>query len=320
MTTKFKILSSLLLSLLFLLACCSTCSQAAFRRDCDFSRRPARIINNVVSLPHACNLPDHHHHHHHPNYRILQHRTAAAIGVRQFKNRLPHAGTSCSKLIHATTTTLKLHMMPLRGGGGGGGGSDKRSSPLSFLERHAFWVGVSITTVKAVLADLLTQFVLEQGKNNVVPYRVWNYQRTLVFGAFGLFYQGMVQYAIVNWFWERIFPGTKPRAVVSKICAMNLVSDPLLFMPTFYIFHQFMMTTGGGTGNAGAASVAATVQAALLSYKANCVMDWRNSWMIWFPGHAVTYGVLPPHQRIPWMAFLSFFYMCVLSYTRGGGV
>jgi Mpv17 / PMP22 family len=171
----------------------------------------------------------------------------------------------------------------------------------SFLQRHPFVSAFSITTVNAVLADLLTQLVFEGNP--------WNPKRSLVFGAFGLLYQGMVQYAIVNLFWEKLFPGNSRKAVVSKICGMNLLADPLFFMPTFYIFKEVMATGSLGM---------ATVKAALLGYKANCLLDWRNSWMVWFPGHAVTYGVMPSHKRIPWMAFLSFFYMCVLSITRGG--
>ena len=37
-----------------------------------------------------------------------------------------------------------------------------------------------------------------------------------------------------------------------------------------------------------------------------------------FPGHAVTYGVMPLHMRMPWIASLSFGYLSVLSFTRGG--
>ena len=32
----------------------------------------------------------------------------------------------------------------------------------------------------------------------------------------------------------------------------------------------------------------------------------------------MTYGVLPPHLRMPWIALLSFGYLGVLSFTRGG--
>jgi hypothetical protein len=169
----------------------------------------------------------------------------------------------------------------------------------SFLQKHPFLAAVMITTVNSVTADLLTQRF--QGM-------VWNPKRSLLFAAFGFLYQGCAQYAIVNLGWERLFPGTKPKAVIAKICGMNLLSDPLLFMPTFYIFKETMTTGHLGW---------ATIKAALMAYQANCVWDWRNSWMVWFPGHAVTYGVMPKHQRIPWMAFLSFFYMCILSITRG---
>ena len=174
-----------------------------------------------------------------------------------------------------------------------------------FLERRPFVSAISITTVNAVVADLMTQLVFSKA----AP---WNPARTLMFGLFGFFYQGMVQYLIVNGVWEKVFPGTSAKAVVSKICAMNLLTDPMFFMPTFYIFQEVM--TSAGTPGIGFLSI---VKTALLSYKSNCLMDWRNSWMVWFPGHAVTYGVMPSHKRIPWMAFLSFFYMCILSITRG---
>lgn len=172
------------------------------------------------------------------------------------------------------------------------------------LERHPFMSAVLITTANAFAADLLTQVVFGAG-----GISSWNRKRSILFGVFGFLYQGCAQYAIVNWGWERLFPGTKPRNVVAKICGMNLLSDPLLFMPIFYIFKEFMVQ-GSLTW--------AVIKAALLAYQANALIDWRNSWMVWFPGHAVTYGVMPAHKRIPWMAFLSFFYMCILSVTRGG--
>ncbi|CAB9523532.1 Mpv17 / PMP22 family [Seminavis robusta] len=223
--------------------------------------------------------------------------------------RLPLALEQASVLVPAEEPArgvlrrIQKAVLRPRGGGTTSADSDVQNKGDSFLKRHPFSSAVAITTVNAILADLLTQLVFEGTTNP------WNPKRTLVFGAFGFLYQGMVQYAIVNLVWEKVFPGTSKRAVVSKICAMNLFSDPLFFMPTFYIFQEAMTTGTVGW---------ATVKAALLAYKGNCFMDWRNSWMVWFPGHAVTYGVMPTHKRIPWMAFLSFFYMCVLSITRGG--
>jgi len=59
------------------------------------------------------------------------------------------------------------------------------------------------------------------------------------------------------------------------------------------------------------------VSRALAKYRDNFVEDMRNSWAVWIPGHVVTYGLMPPAFRLPWMSFLSFGYVGLLSLTRG---
>lgn len=49
---------------------------------------------------------------------------------------------------------------------------------------------------------------------------------------------------------------------------MNFVADPLLFLPTFYIFKEVLQQ--GTLAPQGALS-------ALAKYKENCFDDWRNS-------------------------------------------
>jgi hypothetical protein len=66
-------------------------------------------------------------------------------------------------------------------------------------------------------------------------------------------------------------------------------------------------------------SVDVAVPAALQKYKDNCISDWLNSWAIWVPAHSITFSVVPPHLRMPWIAAVSFGYVCVLSFTRGAG-
>lgn len=200
----------------------------------------------------------------------------------------------------------------------------------TFLQKYPFAAAIIITTLNAVCADLITQLVLERGAASTAVAAgasAWDWKRTATFGVFGFVFQGLCQYAIVNWGWERLFPGTSQRAVASKVCGMNLISDPLLFFPAFYLFKQFLVWQTGGATSAAAAAVEGTtrlavwtsfVSSALSNYQQNAWQDWMNSWIVWFPGHAVTYGIMPKHKRIPWIAFLSFFYMCVLSLTRGG--
>lgn len=192
----------------------------------------------------------------------------------------------------------------IRHRGGGGGGVDRNEQSESFLKRHPFASAVTITTCNAVAADIFTQLIVQQKS---IKKGEWDVQRTILLGAFGLLFQGCAQYAVVNVVWERFFPGTSPKSVLAKILGMNLLSDPLLFFPVFYTFQTFLEQRKLAIGSA------------MERYSQNCWSDWRNSWMVWFPGHTITYAVMAPHRRIPWMAFLSFFYMCILSFTRGSG-
>jgi hypothetical protein len=191
-----------------------------------------------------------------------------------------HKGDNSLRLVHAN-----------RGGG----------ESSSLLERYPFASAVAISTCKNVAADLLTQIYIEA--------KPWEPKRTAVFATFGCLFQGCAQYLIVNLGWERLFPGTNAWAVAAKIAGNNFISDPLLFFPVFYIFQESIQQ--------GSLDIK-TVRLALSRYLANAILDLRNAWLIWIPGHIVTYGVMPPHKRIPWMSSLSFFYMIVLSATRGG--
>ena len=223
------------------------------------------------------------------------------------------------------------------------------ASSLSLLQRYPFVCGTIITTIKVIIADLVAQFIVLNNNGSLLLtldgsgssiFGLWDMKRTIAFGLFGFFYQGMAQYMIVNKGLERLFPGNSIKNVVSKIFGMNFVSDPFLFYPVFYIFKESVAVLLGGGSSGGDVAAAASLSfaaaeggtavvggsmklvheilgSALDAYTTNFVNDVRTSWMVWLPGHTVTYGFMPQHKRIPWMAFVGFFYMCVLSVTRG---
>ena len=89
-------------------------------------------------------------------------------------------------------------------------------------------------------------------------------------------------------------------------CDANLIADPVFFFPTFYSLKE-ILATGECTRE--------TVPAALAKYRSNLFEDIRNSWMIWFPTHAVTYALVPIHLRMPWVACVS--YLACLSRSAG---
>ena len=190
---------------------------------------------------------------------------------------------------------------------GRGRGSPAKDSLLqrcdAFLERRPLLGSAVVMGVKAWLADLLVQCAVE--KRDTVDQG-----RSLLFATFGASYQGIFQYLMYNRGFEVWFPGRGVRNVVTKIMLTNLISDPVFFFPSFYTMREAMNGERG-------VSATEMVTRALEKYRNNCWTDWRNSWVIWVPAHAVTYGFVPVHLRISWIATVSFAYVMLLSFTRG---
>mmetsp|Transcript_51420 Transcript_51420/g.171631 ORF Transcript_51420/g.171631 Transcript_51420/m.171631 type:complete len:240 (-) Transcript_51420:340-1059(-) len=176
------------------------------------------------------------------------------------------------------------------------------------MRAHPLKTSIVVTTVKAGLADLLVQTVIE-GRREVDERRV------ATFVVFGATYQGCFQYWMFNHWFEQLFPGRGLVATAKKVFAVNAVGDPVFFFPCFYTLKEVL-----SRDSLASALTLDTVRCALSSYYKNCLDDWRNTWATWIPGHAITYGVLPMHLRMPWVAAVSFGYLSLLSFTRGARI
>lgn len=169
----------------------------------------------------------------------------------------------------------------------------------ALMARNPMSTAVWLTGGKSTMADLLTQRVFEKKENIDLP-------RLALFASFGAAYQGLFQF----WLWNNVMHKMfKPGNAIARVLAANLVMDPLLFFPSFYTLKSFV--SGRPVEHP-----TEHVTRGLNEYRGNCYQDWVNSWVIWLPGHTVT-AHLPAHLKIPWVASLSFGYVCVLSATRG---
>lgn len=173
------------------------------------------------------------------------------------------------------------------------------------MRAHPIKTSVVVTTVKAGLADLLVQTTIERR-------REVDERRLATFVVFGGVYQGCFQYWLFNVAFERLFPGHGLLPTVKKILAVNMVGDPVFFFPCFYTLKEALQCKTFRD-----AMCLDTARRAMANYYRNCFDDWRNTWATWLPGHTITYGVLPMHLRMPWVAAVSFFYLSLLSFTRG---
>lgn len=86
------------------------------------------------------------------------------------------------------------------------------------MEAKPLLTSVLVTGAKAVAADVMVQRLVENK-----DWRLLDQKRVLLFGVFGLTYQGGFQYWLINYGWERLFPGRGWRATLKKVCSMNLI-------------------------------------------------------------------------------------------------
>mmetsp|Transcript_29976 Transcript_29976/g.41845 ORF Transcript_29976/g.41845 Transcript_29976/m.41845 type:complete len:239 (+) Transcript_29976:57-773(+) len=177
----------------------------------------------------------------------------------------------------------------------------------AWAQRRPLLASVLSTTSKAWAADLFVQKVVE--KRDRIDLR-----RSVLFASFAMTYQGLFQYATFNTLGTYIWPGQGLRAVVSKVIGVNFFLDPVFFFPSFYTMKELVnvnVTDGRKL------EISQALSDGMKKYRQNCYQDWFNTWVMWVPGHIITFGVVPPHLRMPWVAALSFSYMCVLSFSRG---
>lgn len=121
------------------------------------------------------------------------------------------------------------------------------------------------------------------------------------FFLYGGLYQGCVQYYIFNklypiWFGE----GTDFATIAIKVCFDQFVLTPFLCLPVCYLVKALVFKY--------------PLREGLERYVADARRDLLTKyWVLWGPVQCVTFGVLEPQWRVPFIALMSFFWLLILS-------
>jgi hypothetical protein len=129
-----------------------------------------------------------------------------------------------------------------------------------------------------------------------------DYVRNLSFILYGGFYQGMGHTFLYSHLYPSLF-GTEP--IISSVLAQasmdNVLLAPFVCLPTVYIIKSLLQGTD--------------VQAGLEKYWDHIFSQHAllKYWSLWFPVACFKFGLVPEHLRVPFAAFISFFWVCMLS-------
>jgi protein Mpv17 len=128
------------------------------------------------------------------------------------------------------------------------------------------------------------------------------FERNFAFILYGGLYQGIAQYFIYNVMFPLWFgPGSDITSVAVKVAFDMLVISPFLCLPIAYLTKA---TIYGQSWTEG-----------LTKYKYDFIKKnlLGKYCSIWVPAQFCTFGLIPEHLRIPFIAVISFFWLIILS-------
>ena len=164
--------------------------------------------------------------------------------------------------------------------------------------------------------------------NNNYNSNAVDLSRNLAFLLYGGLYQGMAQ----QFMYSRVFPdmfGHGPldmTALASQVAFDMAIVGPFLCLPTAYIvkslFAPSSSTSSSETSDHDETTdntTTSTLTLGLEKYMNDVTQQGLllKYWGLWTPVNFVTFGVVPPHFRVAFVATVSFFWVFVLSSVAG---
>ncbi len=155
-----------------------------------------------------------------------------------------------------------------------------------------FATGTSTATVQQELID---------PDSTTNTYQI-EYQRNLAFILYGGLYQGIAQQYIYNYLFPTWFgPGNDIITVLTKVSFDLLVISPFICIPIAYIVKSIIYNQTLMDG----------IQKYIYDLKYKKLL--LTYYSIWFPAGLCTFGLVPDYLRIAFIAFVSFFWLIILS-------
>jgi hypothetical protein len=134
------------------------------------------------------------------------------------------------------------------------------------------------------------------------------FRRNVAFVLYGGLYQGICQEIIFN----EVFPiffgqGSDIQTVLSKVLCDSLLVTPFVCLPVAYVVKSIIFQY--------------SFAEAISRYRYDVMNNGLlvKYWSLWGPVQCLTFGVIPQHFRIVWIAVVSFFWLIIFSSITAKG-
>jgi hypothetical protein len=151
--------------------------------------------------------------------------------------------------------------------------------------------------IKSSFADFVAQFKMKDDEK-----KSFNFQRNAAYILYGGIYLGCG----LKFIYASVFPilfgtGLELSVVASKVLFDNFVLSPFLTFPLAYVAKSIVNRK----------TVLSGIQRYVHDVKERGLLF--RAWALWIPVQSLTFSVVPDHLQIPFIAYVSFFWLILLS-------
>jgi hypothetical protein len=176
----------------------------------------------------------------------------------------------------------------------------------TFYQTQPYVAAFLTCSVKASAADLVAQKQQSAQNNNI------DISRNLAFLAYGGIWQGMFQQFLFTALYPLLFSGNNDndsssfQAIFEQVVFDTTIMGPMICLPIVYTIKNLFRTANLSQE---------TVMEALTSYYNHVTTKGllTTYWSIWIPAQFATFGLVPSHLRVLFVAAVSFFWVTKLS-------
>jgi hypothetical protein len=173
----------------------------------------------------------------------------------------------------------------------------------AFYHTQPYAAAFMTCSFKASAADLVVQRQNDDDVSEKNKPLDFDFQRNVGFLLYGGIYQGCVQEYLYNNIFPSVFGDSQSwLTVVEQVAVDMIVLTPFMCLPVAYMTKSLI-------------AVDENIVDGLRKYVSHVQNEGLllRYWSIWAPVQVLTFGFVPSHLRIPFIAFVSFFWLMILS-------
>ena len=165
--------------------------------------------------------------------------------------------------------------------------------------------------LKGSVADALAQRINgccnESVEGDKTGLNQFSIERNLAYVIYGGLYTGIAQHVLLNELFPLVF-GTDQslNTGIVEVLANNFVIGPLISLPVMYLTKAIVCNYSLEEG----------MKKYIDDVQHNGLL--AKYWALWVPVQGITFGVVPEHLRVLFMASVSFFWFIILSLVSEG--